>query len=59
MWGRLALPLNYLFIAQALAKGADKHLIRVIEKRLLPFYYMDNQLTRIIIITAAGRSVFG
>jgi hypothetical protein len=41
-------------IEQALIQGASIESVRIIEKRLLPFYYMDNQLTRII-ITAAGR----
>ena len=43
-------------IHQAIANGAEPGSVRIIEKRLLPFYYMSNQLTRII-ITAAGRMV--
>lgn len=43
-------------INQALANGAEIKSIRIIEKRLLPFYYMDNQLTRVI-ITAAGKKL--
>jgi N-methylhydantoinase A/oxoprolinase/acetone carboxylase beta subunit len=45
-------------INQARSEGADPDSIRIIEKRLLPFFYMENQLTRII-ITAAGRKVIG
>lgn len=44
-------------INQAIEHGADKDSVRIIEKRLLPFYYMENQLTRVI-ITAAGRKMF-
>jgi N-methylhydantoinase A/oxoprolinase/acetone carboxylase beta subunit len=37
----------------AIANGAHPDKVRIIEKRLLPFYYMPNQLTRVI-MTAAG-----
>jgi len=37
----------------AIANGANPDKVRIIEKRLLPFYYMPDQLTRVI-MTAAG-----
>lgn len=37
----------------ALHRGASKDKVRIIEKSCLPFYYMPNNMTRII-ITAAG-----
>lgn len=44
-------------IKHAIHQGANPEKTRIIKKELLPFYYMDNQLTRII-ITAAGPKVF-
>ena len=41
-------------IEQAVHNGARHNRIRIIEKRLLPFFYMENQLTRIIITAAGG-----
>ncbi|MCD6046946.1 MAG: hypothetical protein K0S08_593 [Gammaproteobacteria bacterium] len=43
-------------MAKAIAQGVDPKTVRIIEKRLLPFFYMPNQMTRII-ITAAGRKI--
>ncbi len=40
-------------IKTAIAQGADPTEVRIIEKCLLPFYYMPNKMTRVI-ITAAG-----
>jgi len=42
-------------LEQVIARGACKNHVRIIEKRLLPYYYMNTQLTRIM-ITAAGKS---
>jgi N-methylhydantoinase A/oxoprolinase/acetone carboxylase beta subunit len=44
-------------IEKALNQGVDPSTVRIIEKRLLPFFYMPNQMTRII-ITAAGQKTF-
>lgn len=40
-------------MAEAIRQGAKAGTTRIIEKRLLPFFYMPHELTRII-ITAAG-----
>ncbi len=39
--------------SKAIQNGAKASSVRIIQKELLPFYYMENQLTRII-ITASG-----
>ena len=39
---------------RTVSAGADPQTVRIIDKQLLPFYYMPNQMTRVL-MTAAGK----